>query len=149
MRKQLSKLNDTVFYLESLDFEECGAFIPVKMLNQARREIVDRLYEEKLQSKPRRVIGENALTNDGDSGEIVGIACQTGLPNSADHQAERVESVHQAGIASNADHQAEITDSAHRRGEHRICTAAIFDSIGCNSCTVRGMPKSRYTGNLL
>lgn len=56
VRKQLAKLNDTVFVLQNLEFEECGAFIPVKMLNQARRTIVDRLYEEKLRSKPRRVV---------------------------------------------------------------------------------------------
>ena len=47
--------HDTVFTLQSLEFEECGAFLPVKLLNQARREIVNRLYEEKLRAKPRRV----------------------------------------------------------------------------------------------
>lgn len=60
VKKQLAKLNDTVFSLENLEFEECGAFLPVKMLNQARREIVDRLYEEKINSKPRRVVSEKA-----------------------------------------------------------------------------------------
>ena len=119
VRKQLSKLNDTVFYLESLDFEECGAFIPVKMLNQARREIVDRLYEEKLQSKPRRVIGENALTNDGDSGEIVGIACQTGLPNSADHQEENTESAQQPYL----------TASVVTRAQYEACRKAGIQEI--------------------
>ena len=60
VKKQLAKLNDTVFSLENLEFEECGAFLPVKMLNQARREIVDRLYEEKINSKPHRVVSEEA-----------------------------------------------------------------------------------------
>ena len=56
VKKQLAKLHDTVFTLQELVFEECGAFIPVKLLNQARRTIVERLYEEKLNSKPRRVL---------------------------------------------------------------------------------------------
>lgn len=56
--KQLSRLNDTVFTLQSLAFEACNAFLPVKMLNQARREIVEQLYEKKLSSKPRRVTAE-------------------------------------------------------------------------------------------
>ena len=119
VRKQLSKLNDTVFYLESLDFEECGAFIPVKMLNQARREIVDRLYEEKLQSKPRRVIGENSLTNDRDSGEIEGIACQTGLPNSTDHQEENTESAQQPYL----------TASVVTRAQYEACRKAGIQEI--------------------
>ena len=60
VKKQLAKLNDTAFKLENLEFEECGAFLPVKMLNRVRREIVDRLYEEKINSKPRRVVTETA-----------------------------------------------------------------------------------------
>lgn len=63
VHKQLAKLNDTVFTLQSVEFEACGAFIPVKLLNQARREIVDRLYEEKLRSKPRRVAADEALVD--------------------------------------------------------------------------------------
>ncbi len=54
--KQLSKLNDTVFALNNLEFEEYNAFIPVKMLNNARRQIVDVLYAAKLDSKQRRVL---------------------------------------------------------------------------------------------
>ncbi len=54
--KQFAKLGDTVFILQSLEFEENGAFLPVKMLNEARRSIVEKLYEEKLKSKARRVI---------------------------------------------------------------------------------------------
>lgn len=52
--KQLSKLNDTIFELNHLEFEECNAFIPVKMLNAARREIVQSLYELKLNSQNKR-----------------------------------------------------------------------------------------------
>ena len=43
-------------------FEECGAFIPVKMLNQGRRAIVEQLYEEKLNSKPRRILDDAELS---------------------------------------------------------------------------------------
>ncbi len=51
--KQLSRLNDTVFELGHVEFDEYYAFIPAKMLNNARREIVEKLYEAKLASKPR------------------------------------------------------------------------------------------------
>lgn len=53
--KQLSKLNDTVFTLKDAEFEEYNAFIPVKLLNSARRKIVEKLYELKLSSKERSV----------------------------------------------------------------------------------------------
>lgn len=56
VEKQLSRLNDTVFTLQNLQFEEYDAFIPVKMLNQARRAVVQGLYDARLQSKPRRVL---------------------------------------------------------------------------------------------
>lgn len=56
VKKQLSRLNDTVFSLQNLHFEEYDAFIPVKMLNQARRAVVQGLYDARLQSKPRRVL---------------------------------------------------------------------------------------------
>ena len=48
VRKQLSKLNDTVFRLGDLQFEGYNAFVPAGMLNSARREIVGKLYEAKL-----------------------------------------------------------------------------------------------------
>ncbi len=51
--KQLSRLNDTVFELGSVEFEEYNAFIPAKLLNSARREIVQGLYEAKLNSKKK------------------------------------------------------------------------------------------------
>ena len=53
--KQLSKLNDTIFTLQDVEFEECNAFIPVKMLNQARRDIVDNLYNLKCAAQQNRV----------------------------------------------------------------------------------------------
>ena len=51
--KQFDKLNDTIFALNDLHFEECNAFIPVKMLNNARRAVVQGLYDAKIDSKPR------------------------------------------------------------------------------------------------
>lgn len=51
--KQLSRLNDTVFTLGDVEFEEYNAFIPAKMLNNARREIVQGLYDAKISSKER------------------------------------------------------------------------------------------------
>ncbi len=51
--KQLSRLNDTVFTLGDVEFEEYNAFIPVIMLNNARREIVQGIYDAKISSKER------------------------------------------------------------------------------------------------
>lgn len=51
--KQLSRLNDTVFELGSVEFEEYNAFIPAKLLNSARRQIVQALYEAKINSKKK------------------------------------------------------------------------------------------------
>lgn len=52
--KQLSKLNDTIFELNDLEFEAYNAFIPVKMLNSARRIIVQALCDAKLSQKQNR-----------------------------------------------------------------------------------------------
>ena len=52
--KQLSKLNDTIFTLQEVEFEECNAFIPASMLNQARRDIVENLYTLKCNNQLRR-----------------------------------------------------------------------------------------------
>lgn len=52
--KQLKKLNDTVFKLNHVDFDECNAFIPAKLLNTARREIVQGLYDLKLKRQKKR-----------------------------------------------------------------------------------------------
>ncbi len=52
--KQLSRLNDTVFELGEVHFEEYNAFIPAKLLNSARREIVQHLYDLKINSPQKR-----------------------------------------------------------------------------------------------
>lgn len=53
--KQFNRLNDTIFTLHNVEFDEYNAFIPAKLLNNARREIVNGLYEAKINSKPRRI----------------------------------------------------------------------------------------------
>ena len=53
VEKQLSKLNDTIFKAGDIEFEEYGAFIPVKLLNNARRTIVEAIYKQKIDSKKR------------------------------------------------------------------------------------------------
>ena len=53
VKKQFAKLNETIFSLNEFHFEECNAFIPVKMLNNARREVVQALYDAKINSKAR------------------------------------------------------------------------------------------------
>jgi len=52
--KQFSRLNDTIFELNAVDFEACNAFVPAKLLNAARREIVQGLYDLKLSSQKKR-----------------------------------------------------------------------------------------------
>ena len=52
--KQFSRLNDTIFTLGDIQFEEYNAFIPAKMLNSARREIVQGLYDARLNSQMKR-----------------------------------------------------------------------------------------------
>ncbi len=54
--KQLSRLNHTVFQLDQVDYQEAGAFIPAKLLNAARREIVQGLYDRKLGSRKCRTL---------------------------------------------------------------------------------------------
>lgn len=52
--KQFSRLNDTVFELNHVEFEECNAFIPAKLMNTARRQIVEALYALKIKGQKRR-----------------------------------------------------------------------------------------------
>lgn len=52
--KQFSRLNETIFELKSVEFETCNAFIPAKLLNAARRDIVQNLYDLKLNSQKKR-----------------------------------------------------------------------------------------------
>ena len=53
--KSFSKLNDTVFKLGNVEFEDYNAFIPAKLLNGARRDIVEKLYQLKIDSKKRTI----------------------------------------------------------------------------------------------
>ena len=52
--KQFSRLNDTIFELHHVEFQGWNAFIPAKALNAARREIVQGLYDLKLNSQKKR-----------------------------------------------------------------------------------------------
>ncbi len=52
--KQFARLNDTIFELNKVEFEESNAFIPAKLLNAARRDIVQGLYDLKLNSQKKR-----------------------------------------------------------------------------------------------
>ncbi len=52
--KQFLRLNDTVFELRNVDFEENNVFIPAKLLNAARRDIVQGLYDLKINSQMKR-----------------------------------------------------------------------------------------------
>ncbi len=52
--KQFSRVNDTVFRLNGVVFEAGNAFVPAKLLNAARREIVAELYALKLNSQKKR-----------------------------------------------------------------------------------------------
>ncbi|MBR6584728.1 MAG: U32 family peptidase [Firmicutes bacterium] len=53
--KQMGKLNETIFTLGDVEFEEHNVFLPVKMLNNARREIVQALYDARVNSKQKRL----------------------------------------------------------------------------------------------
>lgn len=52
--KQLARLNETIFELNQVSYVENGAFVPAKLLNAARREIVQRLYELKINNQQHR-----------------------------------------------------------------------------------------------
>ncbi|MFA9422184.1 MAG: DUF3656 domain-containing protein [Sedimentibacter sp.] len=52
--KQFSRLNDTIFELNHVEFEEYNAFIPAKLLNAARRDVVQGLYDLKINSQKKR-----------------------------------------------------------------------------------------------
>ncbi|WP_438433660.1 DUF3656 domain-containing U32 family peptidase [Gorillibacterium sp. sgz500922] len=58
--KQFSRLHDTIFELNQVDYEECHAFIPAKLLNAARREIVQGLSDLKLNSQKNRTKAREA-----------------------------------------------------------------------------------------
>jgi putative protease len=52
--KQLTRLNDSIFELNHVDYEDSGAFVPAKLLNAARRDIVQGLYDLQLSSQKKR-----------------------------------------------------------------------------------------------
>ena len=52
--KHLSRLGDTVFTLGDVEFESYNAFVPAKLLNSARRQIVQGLYDAKLAKWKKR-----------------------------------------------------------------------------------------------
>lgn len=54
VEKQFNRLNDTVFELGEVHFEEYNAFIPAKLMNAARREIVQGIYDAKLAAQQKR-----------------------------------------------------------------------------------------------
>ena len=54
--KQLVRLNDTIFELNEVNYEESNAFIPAKLLNAARREIVEALYALRVDSHKNRTL---------------------------------------------------------------------------------------------
>ena len=85
--RQFAKLNDTVFELGRLEFEGDGAFVPVRVLNEARRAVVEGLCAAKVASKPRRLrrdVAEAAgLAGDGPAaraqgGDVVAVAWAEG-----------------------------------------------------------------------
>lgn len=102
VKKQFAKLNDTVFTLQNLEFEECGAFLPVKMINQARREIVDRLYEKKINNKPRQGADGNGRGRGADGRKRKGHGAGSGtIPDGFCHHARAVRSLPQGGTDGN------------------------------------------------
>ena len=54
VQKQFSKLNETIFELGRVEFEGHNAFVPVKLLNAARRDVVQGLYDLKVKSQKKR-----------------------------------------------------------------------------------------------
>lgn len=53
--KQFARLNDTIFELNHVDFDEYNAYIPAKLLNAARRDIVRGLYDLKINRQKKRI----------------------------------------------------------------------------------------------
>ena len=54
VEKHLARLGETVFVIGELEFESYNAFIPAKLLNSARRQIVQALYDAKLAKWKKR-----------------------------------------------------------------------------------------------
>ena len=79
--KQLARLNDTVFALGEVEYEDCGAFIPAKMLNAARKDIVENLYALRLVAKPRRV--KSGASGDAAGGGLASAVIGVGFAGAA------------------------------------------------------------------
>ena len=60
VEKHLARLGETVFVIGELEFESYNAFIPAKLLNSARRQIVRALYDAKLAKWKKRIKQEPA-----------------------------------------------------------------------------------------
>lgn len=54
VEKHLARLGETVFVIGELEFESYNAFIPAKLLNSARRQIIQALYDAKLAKWKKR-----------------------------------------------------------------------------------------------
>lgn len=89
--RQLSRLQDTIFTLGDVDFEEYHAFIPAKLLNSARREIVQGLYEAKLHSKKKRTKKEEPR-------ELISFAAREPYITAAVTTRQQYEACRNAGI---------------------------------------------------
>lgn len=61
VKKQLGKLGDTVFTLGKVDYHANNVFIPSKLLNNARREIVQALYDRRLTIVRKKINKKNLL----------------------------------------------------------------------------------------
>ena len=54
--KQISKLNDTIYYLNEFNYYVSNSFIPVKVLNEIRRDIVTLINEKRLElNRPKKL----------------------------------------------------------------------------------------------
>lgn len=68
-KKQLGRLNNTVFALGTVDFQGKDVFVPAKMLNAARKDLVERLCWQALNAKSRRLRKSAPTFDDGPAPE--------------------------------------------------------------------------------
>lgn len=79
VRKQLDRLNDTVFFLNEVEYESCNAFVPAKQINAARKELVRRLGEERLAAKKRRLKPAPSAAEPDEPAATGAAACGSGV----------------------------------------------------------------------
>lgn len=89
--KQFTRLNDTIFELGHVTYEAYNAFVPAKLLNAARRDIVEGLYELKLNSQKRR-------TKTEDTKEKIKCSSAQAYLTATVHTKEQYEACISAGI---------------------------------------------------